>query len=86
MSVRTDVLTVWLVELFYWCNWQIKKESSRRVEELDGKLADLQTLHNALMSDNDNYQQLLEQLTADNGRLEELLRARTETADQLQAR
>ena len=62
---------------------EVKKGYGGREEVLKQKLADLQTLHDAALSDTDSYQQLLDQLTADNTRLEELLRTRSETVDEL---
>jgi len=62
---------------------QANSDFAGREGELKQKLADLQTLHNALMSDTESYQQLLEQVTADNTRLEELLRTRSGTVEEL---
>ena len=64
--------------------WQVREDYGRRMDESSQKLLDLQTLHDALMCDNDSYQQLVQRLSTDNARLDELLHARTDTADQLQ--
>ena len=63
---------------------QLKNEFSEREEVSRRKLLDLQTLHDALVSDTESYQQLLEQRTVDNGKLEELLRTQTKTVSELQ--
>ena len=62
---------------------QEKNDFSGREEVLRRQLAGLQTLHDAVLSDTESYQQLLEQHTADNARLEEMLRTRSANVEEL---
>jgi len=62
-----------------------KAELSGRDEVSKQKVADLQMLHDALVSDTESYQQLLEQVTSDKSRLEEVVRTQSETVNELHA-